>query len=635
MSQLQLSPVKHLSVTSTNHSENVHYKSKSPLELVLEYLSYSAKPDVTINCRDGSVPANKLVLASISPLLCEEFRDNILDDQVIIMMPDFTVDLIEGYLKCIFHGQSLRSYKDVNDLLSSSKFNKLQVVEKEDSVLVVKKEPEFTQYNETVELEEALANDPDDDDQSIMIMIPITPNSKGSIKEEPKDPNIKYVSPVFEYFDQIPDEDPNKHVHKCTLCSKVLIYASKNAKYTKTGHMMKHLRIVHKLKMGRPRNCQNKQKRKGAEYFMEDPNDNTRSICKFCSNSFSTANMVRHLQAKHKDDVPILIRKGDCDTETKAVNDDDSIADSCEVKPIDVPNSDMLMPKETSQMEESQFLSPNKTESPGKIESKSSNPRYVSPVYEYFEDVPGGDPNRHKCTLCGKILSYSKAIGKTGHMRKHLRAVHKLDISSRPKTFKVSPNNMGKEYYEKDPEDSFRVICKICRNSYSKCNIIRHLQALHEDIVKETLTITRHQCSQCDYTSTDIQQIKLHERKHTDDRPYKCEDCGARFFTSSNLSTHIKKVNCLKLDKDRICPDCGVVFKSPLALHNHRKLSTKGSCGMEDKPFGCTICNQHFSKESRLEYHMQIHNGEMPFQCQSCGLKFKFESGVKNHKCLY
>ena len=365
----------------------------------------------------------------------------------------------------------------------------------------------------------------------------------------------------------------------------------------------------------------------GEEYFQEDPEDSTRSICNICQSSFVTANMVRHLQAKHEDVVKdtLGVAKPSTKEELKD-NDSDCKSDPCDVKQS-VNTSIAESPEEISRKEEIQFSSPSKEE------TKSPDGKYVSPVYKYYEQVPGGDPNKHKCTLCGKILSYGSANGKTCHMRKHLRVVHKLELFIRPKVNRNPVNKMGQEYYYKDPDDSSKVICKICHKTYGASNIIRHLQALHEDIVKETLNITRYQCSQCDYSSIDIQQLKIHERKHTEDRSYKCEDCGAGFYSMSNLTSHKKNANCLKLDRERICDDCGKVFKSALALHSHRKLSTKGTCGLEEKPFGCSICNQHFSKESRLEYHMKIHLGEMPFQCQSCGQQFKYESGLKNHNC--
>merc|ERR1719450_1240041 len=67
----------------------------------------------------------------------------------------------------------------------------------------------------------------------------------------------------------------------------------------KTVAMMKHLRTIHKLKMGRP--MKRNKTRKGLEYFNEDPDDDMKLICKLCDKSCSSANIVRHLQSKHED----------------------------------------------------------------------------------------------------------------------------------------------------------------------------------------------------------------------------------------------------------------------------------------------------------------------------------------------
>jgi uncharacterized Zn-finger protein len=66
---------------------------------------------------------------------------------------------------------------------------------------------------------------------------------------------------------------------------------------------------------------------------------------------------------------------------------------------------------------------------------------------------------------------------------------------------------------------------------------IRHENYVHNGIAK-------HKCSFCDFMATRISSIKIHERIHTDEKPYECRFCKLAFRHSNQRKSHEEK--CVK-----------------------------------------------------------------------------------------
>jgi uncharacterized Zn-finger protein len=50
------------------------------------------------------------------------------------------------------------------------------------------------------------------------------------------------------------------------------------------------------------------------------------------------------------------------------------------------------------------------------------------------------------------------------------------------------------------------------------------------------------------------------------------------------------------------------------------------------KPFGCDICNAHFSQNHKLQMHIRtVHEGERPFECHLCGNKYTSKQILDHH----
>ena len=175
---------------------------------------------------------------------------------------------------------------------------------------------------------------------------------------------------------------------------------------------------------------------------------------------------------------------------------------------------------------------------------------------------------------------------------------------------------------------------------------------MHEELVKDTLEIKKFHCSFCSKVLKNRWDLDNHEKTHTGEvKPYECENCRKYFGGPQKLLEHVEaaKLNpdsCQKGQRERkgkpkirsksqvesVCEECGQKFPDPMLLKLHLKASNN-KCNLSGKPFACSFCDKHFSKETRLEIHLRTHTGERPFQCQDCGRNFKFKHRLSNHSC--
>ena len=96
--------------------------SVDPRENILSSLarhcgSSESSQDVKIFCQDGQLSAHRIVLASVSNMLYEEFLDNSVLETVIIMLPDFTKGEVGEFLQDVYHCVDLSHHASLNSVL--------------------------------------------------------------------------------------------------------------------------------------------------------------------------------------------------------------------------------------------------------------------------------------------------------------------------------------------------------------------------------------------------------------------------------------------------------------------------------------------------------------------------------------
>ena len=129
--------------------------------------------------------------------------------------------------------------------------------------------------------------------------------------------------------------------------------------------------------------------------------------------------------------------------------------------------------------------------------------------------------------------------------------------------------------------------------------------------------------SGCHKSYVNSNDLKIHiMAKHTNRRPFKCEECIKTFVTKSHLKSHQKTHSKrrkfhykLKRGGDRNIrceyTDCDTYFKNKtaLAIHTKRYHTTV-------KQFECNECLRKFLTELQLKEHQKIlHSKQEVFQC--------------------
>ncbi|KAJ8973764.1 hypothetical protein NQ317_017566 [Molorchus minor] len=246
-------------------------------------------------------------------------------------------------------------------------------------------------------------------------------------------------------------------------------------------------------------------------------------------------------------------------------------------------------------------------------------------VEEEEVDDPGngedcnGDSKRKQpwspkvCKECGK--SYKTNYKLAEHMRKHT----------------------GEKPYQ----------CKSCEKAFrSKIGLAQH-EAKHTGTLKLTSSnITSNFTSELDNNSIcrkgsmtihaqhaeKVFNVKsylmVHQRVHSDIKPYPCTTCSQNFKTKQSLLDHTNRHLGVK---PYMCDICGRGFITKGLCRAHQKVHS----GLDNRKYSCKICNKMFVSKSYLQTHLRIHTGEKPFMCEVCGKGFLTRVDLKIHSTMH
>ncbi|XP_062823021.1 gastrula zinc finger protein XlCGF17.1 isoform X3 [Anolis carolinensis] len=253
-------------------------------------------------------------------------------------------------------------------------------------------------------------------------------------------------------------------------------------------------------------------------------------------------------------------------------------------------------------------------------------------------DSLGNGEKNHLCIKCWKHLEHN------GGLHRH-RQAHREDGGSaieRPDKCNVCGQcftqnvalvlhrtvNVGKSHFkwkvsakcvmkhEKFHTGQELYRCQECEKCFASCSALVKHKRLHTGEKP-------HQCQECGKCFASSSNLASHKRSHTGEKPYQCQECGKCFASSSNLVTHKRSHTG---EKPYQCQECGKCFASSSDLVTHKRSHTG------EKPYQCQECGKCFASSSNLVSHKRNHTGEKPYQCQECGKCFVSCSALVTHK---
>lgn len=139
--------------------------------------------------------------------------------------------------------------------------------------------------------------------------------------------------------------------------------------------------------------------------------------------------------------------------------------------------------------------------------------------------------------------------------------------------------------------------------------------------------LRKYKCETCQKRFLGNNDLRKHQRIHTNERPYICQQCNKCFRQAGSLKNHVVSQHSSGLQNPEIfiCWHCQKVFPIKERLRLHLRIHTG------DKPYRCKLCPKAFARGGQLVQHTRTHTGSRPYICNECDSSFTCSANLKLH----
>ncbi|XP_026482582.1 zinc finger protein 91-like [Ctenocephalides felis] len=209
-------------------------------------------------------------------------------------------------------------------------------------------------------------------------------------------------------------------------------------------------------------------------------------------------------------------------------------------------------------------------------------------------------------------------------------------VNIEPQEFSIEDQDF--EIKEEEPEHKETYQERFMKSDLMIENEVNEYSGTCNDL-EQHMPVQSHSCTFCSDTFTDSSALEIHQKTHTDEKPFECIICNKAFTGQIDFDQHVcdwEKTLTLN-ESDEIRQE---LFEAP-----HYKCN-EGTCNesftrahdleqhMPVHSHSCTFCSDTFADSSALEIHQKMHTDEKPFECTICNKAFAVKLDFDQHVCV-